>query len=380
MQQLKPSKVGPGTAPRTSTECPHRSKQDGDKEVELEELRKRKRQEKAEREARRMEQREERFTDSEQGLSPSKPAHPSLAPEVSPDAFPNSTPELPKAPQGVKGEVPGTPKLSAVEKNNDHRRKTPGLSQKEHENERGGSLGFGSAEKKDESHGLPPTITSSVPGGIFDGAGNFEVELRTPVTKKGNKGIDTPSNHSKVAAPSETVDMGKSDNLSQRVSISSENERFTDAEQTPSPPEPAHPALAPGHEPFPNSTSELLKTPQGAKPASCLTPQISTPARTPVKTEPEKPLSLWERKKLRTQSISASIMFSDDATNPSGTWGDAGGTGSTETIAMPAVAGNGDRQSIFTDTARDQKRGTQRENLIEGFLSSNQGRRRNDSA
>jgi len=45
---------------------------------------------------------------------------------------------------------------------------------------------------------------------------------------------------------------------------------------------------------------------------------------------------------------------------------------------MPTLVG--DRRSIFTDTARDQKRKYQRENLVEGFLVSNPARRRNDPA
>jgi hypothetical protein len=307
---------------------------------------------------------------------------------------------------------------STVGRNNDSSRKTSGFSQKGQKNEWGNSWDFGSAEKKDDSHGLPPIITSSVPGGIFDGAGNFdflakkdspggageEVELRTPLTKKGKNGLNTPPNLSKAATPSETVDMGGFDNLehpgfknrSARASISSENERFTDAEQGPASPETVHPALTPEVMPeaFSNSTSELLKTPQGVKeevpttpkpwPAPSLTStqsQVSTPAHAPAKTEPEKPLSLWERKKPKgVQPASASNLFgSDEATNSSGVWGDAGGGGNTETIAMPTITGNGDRQSIFTDTARDQKRENQRENLVEGFLGSNQSRRRNDS-
>ena len=302
---------------------------------------------------------------------------------------------------------------------NNRGRKTSGLSQREHKNEwGGGGWDAGSAEKKDELSGLPSIITSSIPGGVFDGAGNFdffakkdspggageEVELRTPLTKKGKNGVNIPSDPSKVVPPSDTVDTGKLDiledmgltNVSARVSVSSENERFTDAEQGPSPPESTQRALAPDFLPetFSNFTSELLKTPQdleGAvpttpKPRSTpslahANPKVSVPA--PGKIEPEKPLSLWERKKLKTaaQPTSASNPFgAEDTTNPSSTWGDTGGGGGTETIPMPTITGTGDRQSVFTDTARDQKRENQRENLVEGFLGSNQGRRRNDSA
>jgi hypothetical protein len=182
----------------------------------------------------------------------------------------------------------------------------------------------------------------------------------------------------------------------ERIQQAGQERNFTDAEQGPSSPEPIHPALAPEVMPeaFSNSTLELLKTPRGVKeevpispkpwPAPSLTstqPQVSTPTTAPVKTEPEKPLFLWERKKPKAAKPASVSDFSgsDEETNSSGGWGDAGGGGSTETIAMPAITGNGDRQSIFTDTARDQKRENQRENLVEGFLGSNQSRRRNDS-
>ena len=56
-----------------------------------------------------------------------------------------------------------------------------------------------------------------------------------------------------------------------------------------------------------------------------------------------------------------------------------GGGGNAGTISMPTLPGNGDRQSTFTDTARDQKRENQRENLVEGFLGSSPPRKRNDS-
>ena len=290
---------------------------------------------------------------------------------------------------------------------NDRSRKTSGLSQKAPENGWRSSWGFGSG--KDESHDLPPIITSSVPGGILSGADFFsnkyspdgaaeEVELRTPVTK-GKGASKTPSNLSGVATPSETVAMGKVDsnthedpdfrNRSARVSISSENERFTDAEQGPSPPQPTHPVLTPEAMPEApsNSTSELLNTPRAAKEEVPTTPkpwlppsltpgkpQVSTPVPS---TEPEKPLSLWERKRLKTGV--PSNLLSGDATNPSGAWGDTGSGGSTETIAMPTIPRNEDRQSTFTDAARDQKRENQREHLVEGILdSSKQGRRKND--
>ena len=302
---------------------------------------------------------------------------------------------------------------------NDRSRKTS-LSQKEQKNEWANTWDLGSAEK-DNLPGLPPIFTSSNTGGLFDGAGNFdifpsgqknspggaeELELRTPQTKKGKKGISNLSNLSKAATPTETVDAGKPDvledlglgDVSARVSVSSrsDNERWADAEQGLSPTEPTPPALAP--EPGPEaffSTSELLKTPKDVKDETLTTPKplptVSlTPARqspiptsspTPAKIEPEKPLSLWERKKLKVTSppAPASNLFSaGDGANSSGVWGDVAGGGNGEAIVMPALPG--DRQSIFTDTARDQKRENQRENVVEGLLGSTPIRRRNDSA
>lgn len=64
---------------------------------------------------------------------------------------------------------------STIGKNGDHSRKTPTFPLVEQKNERGSSWGLDSTEKKDESSGgLPPIITSSVPGGIFEGAGHFD--------------------------------------------------------------------------------------------------------------------------------------------------------------------------------------------------------------
>ena len=135
LQQLKLSKVGPESIFQTRTECPQPSKQEEDQEAarrlaEYDKRMERKRREMAERKAQKAEdearekakrdmeraeriqlaEREANFTDSEQGLSPPKPAHPTLAPEVMPEALSNSTSESPKMPQGVKEEIPGTPK------------------------------------------------------------------------------------------------------------------------------------------------------------------------------------------------------------------------------------------------------------------------------
>jgi hypothetical protein len=104
--------------------------------------------------------------------------------------------------------APGIPSTwgSLLDKNNDRRGKTSGLSQ------------------KDESHGLPLIrIIPSVPDGIIDCADNVdffteedssggaaeEVELHMPRTREEENGFIIPSNLSKAATPSETVGMGK---------------------------------------------------------------------------------------------------------------------------------------------------------------------------
>jgi hypothetical protein len=303
---------------------------------------------------------------------------------------------------------------------NDRSRKTSALSQKEQKNEWAGAWDSNSTEKEGSS-GLPPILTSSGLGGVFDGAGDFwstgkkdspggaeELELRTPLTKKKGKGADSLSNLPKVATATEPANVGKLDpledlnmnNVSARVSVSSrsENERWTDAEQGPSPTEPNPPTFAPelSSEASLSIPPELLMAPKEVKDEASTTPkpwpapslpssrqsQVLPPAPAPTKAEPEKPLSLWERKKLKMASPPApasSLFGGGDGTNSSGVWGDgSGGGGNTESIAMPTLVG--DRQSVFTDTARDQKRENQRENVVEGLLGSNSARRRNDSA
>ena len=110
--------------------------------------------------------------------------------------------------------------------------------------------------------------------------------------------------------------------------------------------------------------------------------QVPTLAPIPAKIEPEKPLSLWERKKLKAAAQPAptsSLFGGGDATNSSGVWGGASGSGgNTESTAIPTLVG--DRQSVFTDTARDLKRENRREDLVEGSLGLNPARRRNDLA
>jgi hypothetical protein len=209
--------------------------------------------------------------------------------------------------------------------------------------------------EKEEHSAPPPIVTSSVAGGLFDGPGNFDflstgkkdspggadkLELRTPLTKKGRKGkrgISSLSNLSKLVTPTEPAGVGKFDvledlnmnNMFARVSISSGsgNERWTDAGLGPSPTEPTPPALVPelGFEALLNATPELLETLKEVKDEAPTTPKpwpatSLTPAPAPAKTEPEKPLSLWERKKLKaTPPAPASSLFGGgDGTNSSG--------------------------------------------------------------
>ena len=236
---------------------------------------------------------------------------------------------------------------STVEKNDEGSRKTPAdLSQKGQKNEWASPWDLCSIGRKDESRVPPPIITSSVPSGVFDGAGKFdffskegspvgseeEVELRTPLTRKGKNSINTPFGLVKVAARSVVVGVDKLDGfegpglggMSARISISSENERFTDAEE--GPPEFSHPALPSEFTPeaFSNSTSKLLTvrcetvptTPQPWSTPSLTPaqPQVSKPPTAPAKTESDKPLSLWERKKLKTatQPTSTPDLVGDD--------------------------------------------------------------------
>ena len=91
-------------------------------------------------------------------------------------------------------------------------------------------------------------------------------------------------------------------------------------------------------------------------------------------TEPEKPR---KKSKATAQPAAASnLLGNDDAKNSSGVWGSTGSGKNTETIAMPSITRTGDRQSVFTDTIRDQKRENQRENLVEGFLSSGERKKK----
>ena len=307
---------------------------------------------------------------------------------------------------------------------NDRSRKTSALLQKEQKNEWANTWNVGSSEKVVPSP--LPSIFTSPASGLFDGAGGIdllsvrkkdspgsseEVELRPPVTKKGRDCDRSPSNLSNLATPTESASVGRPDALedlnivSRRISVSSrsESERWTDVEHGPSPTEPTPPTLVPepgsGSEAFMSTTPELPGMPSGVEdevpptskhcPAPSPTPArqppvaTATPPAPPANPEPEKPLSLWDRKKLRVASpppAPASGLFGGgDRANSLGVWGDAsGGGGNSESIAVPVIVG--DRQSALTETARDRTRENQRENVVEGLLGSSATRRRNDSA
>jgi len=95
----------------------------------------------------------------------------------------------------------------------------------------------------------------------------------------------------------------------------------------------------------------------------------------PVKAEPEKPLSLWDRKKLKVASRSAAASSLSDGMNSTVRGDAAGGEQDPESVIAPTTVGG--RQSIFTDTARDQKRRNEREDVGEGLLGSIWVRKRN---
>jgi hypothetical protein len=117
MQQLKLSKVGPEAVPRVETIIPQSNRQEAEREEKeqmarerLERRKESKREKKASWNAWKKEQeREASVRDAEQGLSSSKPTHPPSEPEVTPEAFSNSTPESPKTQQGINEESPTTP-------------------------------------------------------------------------------------------------------------------------------------------------------------------------------------------------------------------------------------------------------------------------------
>jgi len=157
---------------------------------------------------------------------------------------------------------------------------------------------WGSTVTKDDrsggtSSGLPPIATSSVTGGIFDGAGSFdffatgennppgnaEVELQTVSTKR-DKDINN-FNLSEVPTPAEPGKLdileGPGVNTSAKVSVSSENERSADAEQRPSASEPTPPCPSPEAAPEePLSThSEFLSTPKDVTEEVSATPKPS---------------------------------------------------------------------------------------------------------
>ena len=87
-----------------------------------------------------------------------------------------------------------------------------------------------------------------------------------------------------------------------RIPLAEEDMRFTDAEQTPSPPEPAHPTLAP--EVVTEAYSSTSEIPPGVMGEVPVTPKpwpapSLAPPPAPANIEPEKPLSIWEGKKVK---------------------------------------------------------------------------------
>ena len=170
------------------------------------------------------------------------------------------------------------------------------------------------------------------------------------------------------------------------------NGRWTSAERGPSPTEPTTPAPKPGLEAPPKTTPELFRMPKEVKDEVPTTPktspvpslgslrrsQVPTPSPVPAKTEPEKPLSLWERKKPKAASPptpGSSLFGGGDGIGVS-VWGDTSGGGNAESVAIPTVVG--DRQSVFADTDHDRKARNQRGNVVAGHLSTSSARRRND--
>lgn len=162
--------------------------------------------------------------------------------------------------------------------------------------------------------------------------------------------------------------------------------RWTDAEQGASSTEPTPPALTPvlGFEALLGTTPELLGMPKeikhevpttpkpGPAPPLSMIRQSQVPVHSPVttRTGPEKPLSLWDRKKLKVANPPAPT---------SGLFGggdDSGGSEDTGSIpSTPTPVGG--RQSVLPNTARDQKRRNQRENIVAGLLGSSSTRKRN---
>ena len=119
------------------------------------------------------------------------------------------------------------------------------------------------------------------------------VKPRMPLTKKGKKRVGGPSDPPTATMTTDSPD-GKLDtprhlntsDMTMRVT-SSGNERFTDAEHTPT-----------------GSVKDDVPIFPNLRPPPSLT-TFQSRAFTPTPGEPEKPLSLWERKKLKVPSSSA---------------------------------------------------------------------------
>ena len=366
---------------------------------------------KAEREAKEMEEREERLKREEIGRIEGEEKEQAM------ERAEHEENEIEERKEVPAGKIPFT--WGSTVGKTDRSRKASRLSREEPKNEWANTWNLNSTDrgKEDRSCLLPTTSSAS---GLSDSVGHFdflsgkkdmpggpeELELRTPLTNNG-KSIDSLFSLPKTIPLTKTTDVGKLDiledlntkNVSARISVSSKSggEHWADLQQGPSPIESTPPALTPkiGAGTLLSITSELLGAANEVKdearatprslPAPSLTPthqsRVPVPIPVPAKTEPERPLSLLERKRLEVANLpvpASSLLGGGDGMNSSGVLGDVSGGGNTESIAMPTNAG--DHQSIFTDTTRDQKRENLRENIVEGSLSSNPARRRNDSA
>ena len=369
---------------------------------------------KAEREAKEMAEREERFEREEIERIEGEEK------EQTTERAEHEENEIEERKKFLAGKISST--WGSTAGKTDRSRKASGLSREEPNNEWANTWDLNSTDRgKEDRSGLLPTTSST--SGLSDSVGHFdflsgkkdlpggteELELRTPLTNNG-KSIDSLSSLSKTVPLTKTTDVGKLDILegldtkivSARISVSSKSggEHWTGLQQGPSPTEPTPPALTPkiGTGTLSSITSELLGAPHEVKdeapttprsprflPAPSLTPahqsQVPVPVPVSAKTEPERPLSLLERKRLEVASPpvpTSSLFGGGDGMNSSGVLGDISGGGNTKSIAMPTITG--DHQSIFTNTTRDQKKENLRENVVEGSLSSNPARRRNDPA
>ena len=255
--------------------------------------------------------------------------------------------------------------------------------------------------EKSRPPGFPPAIAAHVDKSDFTvrmehiSGDSEKVESCMPLTEKGKKRAGGRSHLSGATMTNDSADDGKLDtpkhlninDMATRVSTSPVDRRLKDTERGPPPAEP--PPLGLVTQTVPevslNTTSGLPKTPKGVQGEVPMTPEprptlsLTTPQAhvyTPTPAQPEKPMTLWERKKLRAATLSASASTSlgdGDTLNSSVVSGETGGGGHTESIAIPTLVG--DRSPTFTDTAHDQRE-EQRKNDAEELLGPNPARRR----